>query len=330
MSTVFVSGANGYIAQHLVLQLLAKNYKVIGSVRSVDKGEKLAKNFNNANFQYEIIPDITKPDAFDQVLEMNPQIEGFFHTASPVFFNSPEFEKDVIIPAIEGTKNVLSSVKRFGTHMKRFIFTSSFAAIGPPNDAKNGVITEDTWCALGRNDATNPQLAYKISKTWAEKEVWQFFESENPKFDFNIINPSYVFGPQAFDSDVKGTLNFSAEIVNEMLKLRPNDPVPTIMGLAIDVRDVARSHILAYETPDFSRQRFIVAEKRFTSQDLLDFVNERYPDLNLAKGEPGSMKDAFKDASKIDDSKSRSLLGPYISFEQSVCDTVDQIMKNKA
>ena len=35
--TVIVSGATGFIAQHVVKQLLAKNYQVIGTVRSTAK-----------------------------------------------------------------------------------------------------------------------------------------------------------------------------------------------------------------------------------------------------------------------------------------------------
>ena len=45
--TVIVSGATGFIAQHVVKQLLAKNYQVIGTVRSTAKGDHLLKLFNN-------------------------------------------------------------------------------------------------------------------------------------------------------------------------------------------------------------------------------------------------------------------------------------------
>ena len=35
--TVLVTGASGYIAQHIILQLLAKGYRVRGTIRSLDK-----------------------------------------------------------------------------------------------------------------------------------------------------------------------------------------------------------------------------------------------------------------------------------------------------
>lgn len=327
--SVFVTGVNGYIAQHLVLQLLAKNYKVIGSVRSEEKGKKLAENILNPNFSFVVVPDLTTPGAFDEVLEQNPEIEGFFHTASPVVMTAEDFENDVIVPAVEGTKNVLDSVHRCGVNVKRFVFTSSFAAIGDPSFTKNDVITEDTWTKVARECATSG-AAYKISKTYAEKAVWEFFAAKTPTFDFNVINPVFVFGPQAFDVEVKETLNFSAEIINKLLKLDATDEVPEFIGSAIDVRDVARSHIIAYETEEYSKNRFITSETYFSYQDCIDVINEHYPQLNLPKGVPGSGPQKLAEVPKVDNKKSRGLLGPFMGLEQSIIDTVDQIVKNKA
>ena len=46
--TVFVSGATGFIAQHIIKQLLSTDkYKVIGSVRAGSKAEKLKADFDN-------------------------------------------------------------------------------------------------------------------------------------------------------------------------------------------------------------------------------------------------------------------------------------------
>lgn len=38
-TTVFVSGATGFIAQHIVVILLSNGYSVVGLVRDVAKGE---------------------------------------------------------------------------------------------------------------------------------------------------------------------------------------------------------------------------------------------------------------------------------------------------
>lgn len=329
MSTVFVTGANGYIAQHLVKQLLDASYKVIGSVRSEQKGAALAQNVNNPNFSYEVIPDIIRPDAFDKVLQENPQIEGFFHTASPVVFGVSDYWNGIIEPAVEGTKNVITSVHKYGKNVKRFIYTSSIVAMNAPHDLKDGVMTEDTWCLIEK-DQVDEFSAYTYSKTKAEKQVWEFYKSEHPSFDFNVINPGHVFGPQAFDAEVKDTLNHSAEIINACLKMKSDDPVCKEFGMVVDVRDIAKSHIVAYETSKYSCHRFLVVQERFTGQQVLDLINKQFPQLNLPKGIPGSGQKDLDTYPKVDDTKSRDLFGPYISLEQSVYDTVKQILDNRS
>ena len=52
-TTVFVSGASGFIAQTLVKQLIEKGYKVVGTVRSNEKGNSLKENLKAAKLQSE-------------------------------------------------------------------------------------------------------------------------------------------------------------------------------------------------------------------------------------------------------------------------------------
>lgn len=325
MSKVFVSGANGYIAQHLIKELISKGYKVIGSVRNHEKGDKLIANI--PELQIEVVSDVLKPGAFDVALEKNPEIIGFFHTLSPVVFKVDDFEKDIILPAVEGTKNVLDSVHRLCPNVKRFVYTSSMSAVWPSKPTGE-MITEETWCDLGREDAHNAPDAYLISKTWAEKAVWEFMQEKSPNFTANSVNPTYVFGPQAFDADVKETLNFSAELVNMLIKLKPDDPVPTKSGGFIDVRDVAKAHIFAFET-ETDGLRLLLCELFQSSQIILDIIHKHFPGLKLPVGEPGG---GPKDPQNVDNSKSKSLLkpfmGPFMGLEESIVDSIDQIVKH--
>ena len=78
MTTVIVSGATGFIAQHVVKLLLSKNYQVIGTVRSQSKGEGLLKLFNNpTNLKFEIVEDVGSEGAFDNVLKSHPEATIF-------------------------------------------------------------------------------------------------------------------------------------------------------------------------------------------------------------------------------------------------------------
>ena len=130
--SVFVSGATGYIAQHIIAQLLEQNYKVIGSVRTQAKADRLARLFNNPNLSFVIVPDLAKLDAFDEAFkEHGKEIKYVLHTASPCFFESDDVVNEILIPARNGTLSILESIKKHAADtVERVVVTSSYAATG--------------------------------------------------------------------------------------------------------------------------------------------------------------------------------------------------------
>lgn len=110
-------------------------------------------------------------------------IEGcgvVFHTASPFTSNYQDPKRDLIDPALIGTRNVLETAKSFDT-VKRVVVTSSCAAIY--TDAtecdlvEGGVLTEAHW-----NETASPDYQpYSYSKTLAEREAWKI--AEDSPFD---------------------------------------------------------------------------------------------------------------------------------------------------
>ncbi|GMM36893.1 methylglyoxal reductase (NADPH-dependent) [Saccharomycopsis crataegensis] len=331
-TTVFVSGVTGYIAQHIVKQLLAKGYIVVGTVRSTEKGEKLKTSLNSDKFSYEIVKAIEEEGAFDEALKKHPEATIFLHTASPFHFNATDIEKQLIIPAIYGTKNALKTIKQYGPQVKRVVVTSSYAAMFPKDDTDATItVNENSWNAITKEVAlTNPLFGYIGSKTFAEQAVWEFVKTENPSFDVSVINPVFVFGPQAFDENAKGTLNTSAEIINSIVQLKPDDNVPNIEGGYIDVRDVAAAHIIAFEKKEAISQRLLLSAGRFTCQDILDILHEKFPEYaaNLPKGVPGSGKEAT--FAVLDNKKTKEILGFELrNLEQTITDSIKQILTNK-
>lgn len=331
MVSVFVSGATGYIAQHIVKTLLEKNYTVIGSVRTTEKGEKLKRLLQSSNFNYEVVKDIQKEGSFNEALKKHPEVTVFLHTASPFSFLVKDVEKELLLPAVNGTKNALKAIHECAPQVKRVVVTSSIAAIkveAKENDP-SFTTTEQTWNPITWEQAlVNPVAGYRGSKTFAEKAAWEFVEMEKPLFVLSTINPVIVFGPQAFDSEVKETLNTSAEIINNLLKLKPDDPVPALNNAFIDVRDVARAHIVAFENEKATNQRLLLSESRYSSQLVLDLIHRNFPQLKsrIPLGSPGIYPDTSK-LSKTDNSKTKTILGfALIPLEKSVVDTVQQIV----
>ncbi|EDK39148.2 hypothetical protein PGUG_03246 [Meyerozyma guilliermondii ATCC 6260] len=325
-TTVFVSGANGFIAQHIIKQLLEKNYKVIGSVRSQQKGEDLIKNFKSSNLSYEIIESLSKEGAFDKALENHPEVEVFLHTASPATFATEDLKNDLLLPAIDGTKNVLKSIKAHGKNVKKVVVTSSIVSIAKVTRGPTGTINEKEWNDITWDEGLqNGLTAYVASKTFAEKAAWEFVETNKPSWTLTTVNPVFVFGPQAFDSSVKGGMNLTSEILLSSLRLKPEDPLPETDGYFADVRDVARAHIAAFESPDAAGQRLLVNSEEFNFRKILDIINKKFPQLNVVKGSSEKVKLPYV----LDSSASRKIIGDkFIDLETSVYDCVKQYVDN--
>ncbi|EDK41592.1 hypothetical protein PGUG_05690 [Meyerozyma guilliermondii ATCC 6260] len=189
--------------------------------------------------------------------------------------------------------------------------------------------TEASWNPGTAKDALqNPIAGYLISKKLAEKAAWDFVENEHPNFTLTTVNPAYVFGPQAFDSDVKDTLNTSSEIINKVLKLKQNEEIPTMTGAFIDVRDVAKAHLIAFENETAKGKRLALAEGRFSNHDIARVVHEHFPEAAIPQ--PDAQKSAQEKSvlCKLDFSETQRIFGSkYIDFDTSVVDSVKQILQ---
>ena len=333
MTTVFVSGATGFIAQHVIKLLLENSYKVVGSVRSEAKGKHLASLMNSEAFSFEVVERIETPGAFDEALKKHPEVTVFLHTASPFHFNVTDNEAELLIPAVNGTKNALDAIKTYGPNVKKVVVTSSYAAISTLSKIKDPNHTNDetTWNEITWEEAkSHPHLAYRGSKTFAEQAAWDFVKVEKPGFVLNTVNPVYVFGPQAFDSEIKPSLNTSSELLNGFLKLTPDSEVPSLEGPFVDVRDVAKAHLVAFEK-DLPNERLLLFSSRFSGQDILDVINKSIPKLKgeVPVGQPGRGEEIAATMCKIVNEKTKGILGfPLIDLETSVVDSLTQILNN--
>jgi len=137
---------------------------------------------------------------------------------------------------VNGTLSVFeSAIQTEG--VKRVVLTSSFAAIS--GGSKEGTWTEDDWNTTSSLESGS----YPYSKTMAERAAWEFMKNRDTSFDLIVINPTGVIGPS-----IVSRINQTHEFFSNMTK----GEYPGIIGFEfpfVDVRDVARAHILAMETP---------------------------------------------------------------------------------
>lgn len=139
---ILVTGASGYIATHIVKQLLDKGYRVRGTVRSLKNEKKVAPlrrlaDKDKARFEIELV----EADLMDEKSWL-AAISGctyVIHTASPFPTNIPRDENELIKPAVDGTLNVFRACVQEGSKVKRVVLTSSTAAV-TGEDFKEGYI----------------------------------------------------------------------------------------------------------------------------------------------------------------------------------------------
>jgi len=177
-SLVLVTGANGFIASHIVEELLSAGYTVRGTVRSPAKLARLQARWDQkygvGKFKAATVEDISKEGAFDEAVK---GVSGIAHVASILSFSSkPE---EVVDPTVNATLSLLRSAAAEPSVKSVVLTSSSSAAIWPKTNVEFD-IGEDSWNEESVKNAynmpdDNPFKAWHVygaSKTLGEKAAW--------------------------------------------------------------------------------------------------------------------------------------------------------------
>lgn len=287
MTKVLLTGGSGFIAAHVLETLLSRGYSVITTVRSQDKAKKIHdahSNLGKDKLETAIVPDIAQEGAFDEVVK-TPGIDIVLHTASPFHFKITDPKKDLIDPAVIGTTGILKAVAKSAPSVKRVVITSSFAAIIDAAKASdpNSNFTEKSWNPVTIDQIhENPGIAYRASKTLAEKAAWEFVndKSNNAKFDIVTVNPPLVFGPVVHHLASLDSINTSNERIVGLVQGKWKEEIPdTGVFLWVDVRDVAEAHVRAFEKPELGGKRLFTTAGYFSNREVLNIVRKNFPEL---------------------------------------------------
>lgn len=243
MTKVFVTGASGFIAKHILRELLAQGYQVRASVRSDKRKEELQALFPDATLEFATL-DLTKDAGWQDALQ---GCDVLIHTASPFPLTEPKDPQDLIRPAVDGTLRAMRAAKEAG--IKRVILTSSCAAIYKQADKPKMQPSDETYWTTPDHPSVG---AYEASKTLAEKAAWDFVKG-NPDIALTTINPGAVFGPP-MDARYGSSLELVEQLMTGKVPMAP--PIDMV---AVDVRDVARMHVAAIDLEAAKGERFAAA-----------------------------------------------------------------------
>jgi dihydroflavonol-4-reductase len=336
-TVVCVTGASGFIAAHLVKQLLAQGYRVRATVRGAPDKYPYLTNLEGAKERLEFHKaNLLEEGAYDKVVD---GCDYVLHTASPYIVNVKDSQKELVDPAVNGTLNVLKACEKSDS-VKRVVITSSLAAItDEPHSDK--VFSEADW-----NEKSNlKRNPYFYSKVCAEKAAWKYLEEHKGTCGFDIvtINPFMVIGPSLGPS-----LNESNKVIRDLM----HGQYPCLMTLnwgIVDVRDVANSHILAMTTPDASG-RYLIVNENWKMDELVNYLRDdlgytdyRLPKLNLdnpfgtklmhllsytqPSGNGTYMRSHIGQKMRFDNTKAINELGiQYIPIKESVAAAVEDML----
>ncbi len=246
---ILVTGGSGFIAGHIILQLLERGYLVRATLRSLGREDSVRQVLAGAGMVNAEALSFVSADLTDDAgwAEAMTGVDNVMHVASPVMPGHVENEDDVIVPAREGTLRVLRAAHE--ADVRRVVLTSAFHAVswGHPHD--DHVFTEEDWTVLGGPGVD----AYAKAKTLAERAAWDFAATQGGTMELVSLLPVAVMGP-VMGSSVSGANHIIQSMLNGQIPRFPDLYIPIV-----DVRDVAAAHIRAMEKPDAAGQRFLIS-----------------------------------------------------------------------
>ncbi|TGO86465.1 hypothetical protein BPOR_0301g00070 [Botrytis porri] len=315
---ILLTGVNGFVGSWILDHLLRQGHFVQAIVRSESKAERVSSDFlaYKPHFKFGIVPNITAPGAYDEVVQSDPSFDVVIHTASSFLYKVITDKREFLDPAIRGTLGVLESVKNNAPEVKRVVVTSRCAAI--INFAEKVVCqlqkvsTEEDWNPATSESALEgtPNNAYQVSKKFAELAwknfcsitndvfvAWDFVEKEKPNFDLVTLTLPMVYGSLRHtirsthylnESNLRiysGLINLSKDTelppngLHVFTDVRVSIPSPPKGLMFNNFQDLAGAHVLAATLPEASGQRFIVCEGQISSQNISDIIRKKILEL---------------------------------------------------
>lgn len=242
--------------------------------------------------------------------------------------------------------SILQSAKTHaGPQLKRVVLLASAVAVlnSFEDTSKAGKpYTEQDWNPVALEDAlsqNSPVLAYNFAKKAAEKAAREFVESPTCHFDMVSINPDIIIGPLIQPVKSKKNVNETNEFavysfVNGAHKHVKDVQFPFYHF--VDVRDVARAHVIAMTEAGASGKRILQVSGLITPLLVCGIIGRNFPELRArlptgwdgeGDGLPEDLKPTGWDVSASSELLSKAgKAWSYTGLEESVVDTMKSLL----
>ena len=295
---VAVTGASGYIGSWIVRDCVEQGYRVRACVRDVGRPEKVdhLSALNEAGLRGSVelaAGDLFEAGSYDAAFD---GCSAVIHAGATVGYNR-ETPQQVYDGCFTEVAHVLASARKSGA-LKRFVFTSSFAAVGHPRP-EGYVFTEKDWCGdnveayRGRwtedRIPENRDLAYAMAKANAERMLYDEADKDGT-FEAMSILPLHVIGPLMCANHDQGWS--WQNCIRYMMAGKPykKSRGGRMLWNNVDVRDTARAHRLCAEsTAAKNRSRYILSAADRSGElftwEMQARLRELFPALDAIGGE---------------------------------------------
>lgn len=260
-----VTGGNGFLALHIIQQLLAKNHPVRATLRNLNKAVAVRQTLQATGISTERL-SFVKADLLNDA-DWPMAMQGVTHVmsvAAPVFVNGETTTNEMNQTATTGTLRILKAAKAAG--VKRVVMTANFGAVGFSNHTDRPT-TETDW-----TDPNEPGLSdYERSKLLAECAAWAFAKREH--LAFATVAAGAMLG-KPLDGHVSGSFG----LVNQLLD-GSSSFIPDIEFVISNVEDVADAHVRALFVPSALNQRFLATNGAISLPQMADLIRKQRPAL---------------------------------------------------
>ncbi len=265
--TVLLTGITGFIAKQIAFDLLNQGYKVLGSLRSKKRADEVRKALAGApleNLSF-VTLDLSFDDGWAEALS---RVDILMHTASPFPMVTPENEKEIITPAVEGTVRALRAAQKAGVN--RVVLTASMVTIMQVDRPAGHKFGPKDWTDVNHAGST----AYYKSKTLAEKAAWDFTR-QHEEMELTTIHPGVVWGTPR-DRHYGTSLGIVERIMGAKDPMQPNIGFPVC-----DIADVSKLHIEALERPETIGKRVVCSDRFMMMPEAAQIMATAHPDRNI-------------------------------------------------
>lgn len=244
---IFITGATGFIGEHLVLKLANEGH----TVQAIYRSEAKIATIKHKKIKW------FKGDIMD-VETMRIAMTGceqVYHVAALAVAwekHPGDFKKYNVL----GSVNVIETAKLLG--VKKIVVTSTAGIFGP---SLKGTITENSVSPL-------PHFTgYESSKAECEKIINGYIEQG---MDIVVVNPTRVFGPGALNESNSVTILIKRYIEGKWHVVPGNGKS---IGNYVFVNDVVSGHILAMQHGKAGEQ-YILGGENISYEQFFELIEE--------------------------------------------------------